>query len=143
MTPSFTSLRGWLKPDEAISAGRYQIATHLSGACNDTPVMSLRGWLKPDKAISAGRYQIATHLSDARKDTWSVIARSLATSSLPFLSLRVLQRKDEAIPAGGYQIATPGTHGAECSARKDKKGRPRNDINDVGGDKPRPYKLTY
>ena len=59
MTPSFTSLRGWLKPDEAISAGRYQIATRLSGA------------------------------------------------------------------------------------RKDKKRRPRNDINDVGGDKPRPYKLTY
>ena len=29
------SLRGWLKPDEAISAGRYQIATHLSDARKD------------------------------------------------------------------------------------------------------------
>ena len=81
MTPSFTSLRGWLKPDEAISAGRYQIATRLSGARKDTwsviagslatsdlPFLSLRGWLKPDEAISAGRHQIATHLSGARKD---------------------------------------------------------------------------
>ena len=107
-------------------------------ASKDTPVMSLRGWLKPDEAISAGRYQIATHLSDARKDTWSVIARSLATSSLPFMSLRGWLKPDEAISAGRYQIATHLSR-----ARKGKKGRPRNDTNDVGGDKPHPYKLTY